>query len=213
MGTALSYGWNGFKNNLGSIAVIALAVLVANLVVNLLSRMVNDSFFFSVLMSGISIFVSLVIGLGLIRAALEIVDGRRPDLGALLSTDGVGTYLIASVLVSIVVFVGFLLCIIPGFIAGFLLQFFGYAIVDGRQGGTAPAVIESDPVGSMRTSFEITSKNVGSLILLAIVCFAINLLGAFLCGIGLIVTLPVTAIAIAYAWRFFTSGRIAPQPA
>jgi uncharacterized membrane protein len=65
----------------------------------------------------------------------------------------------------------------------------------------------------MRASFEVVSGNVGQLLLLAIVCLVLNLVGALLCGVGLLVTLPMTAIAIAYAWRFFTGGMIAPQGA
>jgi uncharacterized membrane protein len=102
--------------------------------------------------------------------------------------------------------------VIPGLIAGFLLQFYGYAIVDRRVDVTSVAP-NADPIGAMRTSFEVVSKNVGQLLLLAIVVFVINLVGVLLCGLGLLVTLPVTAIAIAYAWRFFTGGVIAPQTA
>ena len=64
----------------------------------------------------------------------------------------------------------------------------------------------------MRASYEITSNNVGSLIVLAILCILLNIAGFLLCGIGLLVTIPVTAIAIAYAWRYFSHGVIAPQP-
>ena len=64
----------------------------------------------------------------------------------------------------------------------------------------------------MRASFQVTSKNIGDLILLALLAIVANLVGALLCGIGLLVSLPVTAIAVAYAWRYFSGGVIAPQP-
>ena len=47
------------------------------------------------------------------------------------------------------------------------------------------------------------------LILLFILAFLINLVGALLCGVGLLFTYPITAVAIAYAWRTLTGGRIA----
>jgi uncharacterized membrane protein len=65
----------------------------------------------------------------------------------------------------------------------------------------------------MRASYEITSKNVGSLIVLVILCILLNIAGALLCGIGLLVSMPVTAIAFAYAWRYYSHGHIAAQPA
>jgi uncharacterized membrane protein len=210
IGTALSYGWNGLKNNVGSIAVIALVIVVINAAVQTLGWIVGDSQFLRFVVSVIGFFVSLVLGLGLIRAALEILDGRRPEIGSLLSTDGIGVYLVASLIVAVLVSVGLVLCLIPGLIIGFLLQFYGYAIVDRRVDATTSAP-QSDPIGSLRASFQVTSSNVGSLLGLSIVNLVLNLVGAALCGIGLLVTLPVTAIAVAYAWRQLTGGPVAPQ--
>ena len=107
-----------------------------------------------------------------------------------------------------IVTVGLILCVIPGLIAGFLLQFYGYAIID-RKSDSVTTAPQSSPPGAMRASFEVVAANIGPLILLAVLCFVVNLAGALLCGIGLLVTLPVTAIAIAYAWRYFSGGRIA----
>jgi uncharacterized membrane protein len=210
-GDAIGYGWNGFKNNIGPLAIIALVVLAANIVTGWLQRG-SDSFVLTGIMSLVSAFISLVISLGLIRAALAILDGERPEIGDLLSTRDIVPYIVASLLVAIVVGIGLLLCIIPGLIAGFLLQFYGYAIIDKRVDAEHMAP-QSDPIGAMRASYEITSRNVGNLIVLAILCILLNIVGALLCGIGLLVTLPVTAIAVAYAWRYFSRGRIAPQPA
>jgi uncharacterized membrane protein len=158
----------------------------------------------------VSSFVSLIISLGLIRAALVILDGQRPEIGDLLSTKDIVPYIVASLLVTMVVFVGLLLCLIPGLIAGFLLQFYGYAIVD-RKVDAYQVAPQSDPIGAMRASYEIVSKNVGSLLLLAILSIMLNIAGALVCGIGLLVSLPVTAIAIAYAWRVLSGGVVAPQ--
>ncbi len=210
-GDALAYGWSGFKNNIGPLALIALVVLLANIVANWL-QWGTDGVLLSFVMNLASTFISLVISLGLIRAALAILDGHTPEIGDLLSTKDLVPYIVASLLVTLLVGVGLVLCIVPGLIAGFLLQFYGYAIVDRRIGASTVAP-QSDPIGAMRASFEITSSNVGSLIVLAILSILLNLVGILLCGVGLLVTLPVTAIAIAYAWRFFTRGPIAPQNA
>jgi uncharacterized membrane protein len=212
IGTALSYGWNGLKNNVGSIAVIALVIVVINAAVQSLRWIAGDSAFLTFVVSVISFFVSLVVGLGLIRAALEILDGGRPEIGSLLSTDGIGSYLVASLIVAVLVSVGLVLCLLPGLVIAFLLQFYGYAIVDRRVDATTAAV-QSDPIGALRASFQITSSNVGALIGLSIVSLVLNLIGAVLCGVGLLVTLPVTAIALAYAWRQLTGGVVAPQTA
>ena len=95
----------------------------------------------------LSAFISLVIGLGLIRAALAILDGGRPSVEQLVSTKDIGPYIIASLLVALIVTVGLVLCIIPGLIAGFLLQFYGYAIID-RKADSVTTAPQSTPTGA-----------------------------------------------------------------
>ena len=217
VGDALAYGWRGFLNNLGPIVTIMAAILVVNLVFGGLSYVSRDHTFLSWALNLVSWFVSLLIGLGLIRAALLVLDGRRPEVADLIATDGFGPYVLASILVWLIVTVGLILCVIPGLIAGFLLQFYGYAIVDRRTDSTT-VVPRADPVGSLKASYEVVSHNVGNLILLALVALGIGVLtviGLLLCLLpGLVIMFfagPVLAIAMAYAWRYFTGGVIAPQ--
>lgn len=206
---AITYGWNGFKANIGPLIVIALVIIAVNLVVSFLQQSF-DNWLIGVVFNLLGLLLSLVLTLGLIRAALIILDGRHPKAEDVLRTDELGPYILATILVWLIVTVGLILCIIPGIIAGFLLQFYGYAILD-RKADSVGGAPSSDPVGSLRTSYQITSKHVGELILLLILVFVVNMVGALLCGVGLLVSFPVTAIAIAYAWRFFSKGPIAPQ--
>ena len=208
---AIGYGWKGFTANIGPLILIGLVLLVASALSNWLSQGF-ESWLLTIIGSVLSAFISLVISLGLIRAALAILDGGRPSVEQLVSTKDIGPYIIASLLVALVVTVGLVLCIIPGLIAGFLLQFYGYAIID-RKSDSVTTAPQSSPTGAMRASFEVAAANVGPLILLAVLCFLLNLAGALLCGVGLLVSVPVTAIAIAYAWRYFSGGRIAAPTA
>jgi uncharacterized membrane protein len=208
---AIGYGWKGFTSNIGPLALIGLVLVVASALSNWLSRGF-DNFFLTLAGGLLSAFISLVIGLGLIRAALAILDGGRPSVEQLVSTRDIGPYILASLLVALIVVVGLVLCVIPGLVAGFLLQFYGYAIID-RKADSVTTAPQSTPTGAIRASFEVVAANVGPLLLLAVLCFVVNLAGALLCGIGLLVTLPVTAIAIAYAWRYFSGGRIAAPTA
>ena len=43
--------------------------------------------------------------------------------------------------------------------------------------------------------------------LLAVIVVAV---GAILCGVGLLVAVPVAALLVAYAWRKLTGGYVAP---
>ena len=208
---AIGYGWKAFTANIGPLAIIGLVLIVASALSNWLSRGF-DSFILTIAGSLIGAFISLVIGLGLIRAALAILDGGRPNVEQLVSTRDIGPYIIASLLVAVIVTVGLFLCVLPGLIAGFLLQFYGYAIID-KKADSVTTAPQSSPTGAIRASFEVVAANIGPLILLAVLCFLLNVAGALLCGVGLLVSLPVTAIAIAYAWRYFSGGRIAAIPA
>ena len=204
---AIGYGWKGFTANIGPLVIIGLVLAVATVLSNWLSRGF-DSWLLTITGNVLSVFISLVIGLGLIRAALAILDGGRPSVDQLVSTKDIGPYIIASLLVAVIVTVGLILCVVPGLIAGFLLQFYGYAIID-RKTDSVTTAPQSSPTGAIRASFEVVAANIGPLILLAVLCFLLNVAGALLCGVGLLVSLPVTSIAIAYAWRYFSGGRIA----
>ncbi len=208
---AIGYGWKGFTANLGPLVLIGLVLILASGLSNWLSQGF-DSWLLTLIGSILSLFISLVIGLGLIRAALAILDGGRPSVEQLVSTKDIGPYIIASLLVALIVTVGLILCVIPGLIAGFLLQFYGYAILD-RKTDSVTTAPESSPTGAIRASFEVVAANIGPLIVLALLCFVVNVAGALLCGVGLLVSVPVTAIAVAYAWRYFSGGRIAAPTA
>jgi uncharacterized membrane protein len=81
-----------------------------------------------------------------------------------------------------------------------MFAFYGYAIVDERTGSATEAI---------GMSWNLVSKNVGQLLLLFILLLVINFGGAILCGIGLLFTYPLTAVAVAFAWRRISGGPVA----
>lgn len=196
---AIAYGWKGLTKYLGPLILIALIVVAISIGMNVVG-LVFDSLILKFLWNIVTIGVSLIVAMGLIRAALAVVDGRTPEVGMLFHTDNFIPYLVASILVGLSVGLGFIFCIIPGLILGFLFAFYGYAIVDGRV---------DDGIEAMKTSWSLVSSNVGQLLLLFILVILINIGGALLCGIGLLFTYPLTAIAIAYAWRRVSGGSVA----
>lgn len=203
VGDAFGYGWNGFKNNLVPVITIAGLLVVVSLLSYFIQLVIKpDSFIVSSLFSLVFAVVNLFVALALIKATLQILDGEHPTLDKIVNGDLFVPFLIASVLVYIGTVIGLILCLIPGIIFGFLMMFYGYALVDRTT---------EDPVESMRVSYGVASKNAGSLIVLVLVAIVFNMLGACLCGIGLLVTAPITYIALGYAWRTLTGGQIAPQ--
>lgn len=211
MGDAIGYGWKGFTANVGAVLLIVLVVVVVGAGLNVLATVVDNGFL-QFVFSLLGTVVGFVMALGLIRAALAITDGQKPSVGQVFQGEGVVQYIIAAVVLglafSLLNLVGiFTILLLPitfivTLVLGFFVQFFGYAILDENKSAFE----------GISRSFEVVRSNFGDLLLLWLAAVGINILGAMLCGIGLLVTLPLTAIAWAYAWRRITNGPVAPLP-
>jgi uncharacterized membrane protein len=66
------------------------------------------------------------------------------------------------------------------------------------------------PVDAVKFSFELTKNNVGNAIVALLVMYAIALVGAALCYVGLIVAAPVAALFQVYTYRRLSGGQVAP---
>lgn len=224
VGGAIGYAWGAFTKNIGPLVILALVVVGVQILINLVgtllsagadsdSAVVGVTFTVaSVIFSVLAWIVGFILAIGLIRAALAVMDGRTPTPNMLFQTDSLGTYILASILFSIATFFGFLACIIPGLIIAFLWQFYGYAIVDG-----GPSVGATRALGR---SFEVVKGHVGELLVLWLAFIGIFVLVGLVALIpilGWIVALaaglvlyPVVALSLAYAWRTLTGGVVAP---
>jgi hypothetical protein len=180
------------------------------------SDIVSGTFTVLSLLFGILAWViGLVVAVGLIRAALAVMDGRTPTPSLLLETNGLVPYIIAAILFSLATFVGLLACIIPGVILAFLWQFYGYAAVDG-----APAVSGTQALGR---SYQVVKSNIGELLVLWLAFIGVGLLVGLITLIPIVgwivaiaaalILYPVFALALAYAWRTLTGGVVAPVAA
>ncbi|HEX5016290.1 MAG TPA: hypothetical protein VFX15_01750 [Actinomycetes bacterium] len=198
-GTAISYGWTAMTRYIGPFILIALVVVVVQVGLSFVGY-AFDNQVLRIIWNIVAWAIGLIIAMGLIRAALAVLDGERPEVGMLFQTEGFVPYLIATILFSIAVGIGLILCVIPGLILAFLFAFYGYAIVDEKTG---------DGVEALKMSWQLVSQNVGQLLLLFILVILINIVGFLLLCVGLLFTYPIGAVAIAYAWRTMTGGRVA----
>jgi len=227
VGNAFSYGWNKFTQNLGQIllaVVILVAILIAvQLVGFFIGRAVAcdpDVKFtenglqtkdcggifvaqniVSWLFSLISWVISMIIGAGIVRAALDITEGRQLDASTVLKPNKLGEVIVASLLVGILTFVGFVLCIIPGILVAFFTSYTLYFLMDRQELGAIDAI---------KASFDFTKNNAGNVILWFLLSVVAWFVGALLCGIGLIVALPVVLIGTAYTYKTLNNEPVAP---
>lgn len=143
-----------------------------------------------VILQLIGSILSTLVGASLIKGALDAVDGRSVSLGAMFEGWDKLQVLIAAIIVNIVVTIGFVLLIIPGIIALFLTWFTTFFVVAGK-----PAV------ESLGASVNFASKHAGPILLTGLLAIVVNIVGLCLCGVGLFVSLPVSYIMAACAFR------------
>jgi uncharacterized membrane protein len=158
----------------------------------------------SLILSMIGLVVSFVVGAliqaAFVRGALHELNGNKPNFGAFFQFGNIAQVLVASLIVGAITSIGYLLCVIPGVIVMFLTWYTLTFVLDQNQDATT----------AIKSSFNLTSQNVGPLLLLALACVGVNIVGALLCLIGLLVSGPVTLIAATYAYRFLVNGPISP---
>ena len=155
----------------------------------------SDSFSaWRILGSLVTAVVGYLINAALIRGALHEIDGNKPAIGSFFQFGNVASIIIASILVGIMVGIGFVLLIIPGIVLAFLTWWTLQFVIDRNE----------DAITAIKSSFKAISANAGPLFLLALALFGINVLGLIACLVGLLVTIPVTIIASTYAYRITT---------
>lgn len=192
VGEAVSYGWAAYWKNVGPMIVIAVVIVAIEIVFSLIGT-ATDSVFFQIVFNLIGWLLGLFLALGWFRVALEVTQGRRPEVGDVFRAEGYGPYIVASIVFGIGFFIGLLLCVIPGIIFAVVFGFYGF--VAAERGNTVR------PMETLQRAADITRGYRWQLFGLAIVLALINLVGALLCGVGLLFTLGITIIAWAYTYR------------
>ncbi len=224
----MSWAWNKFAKNAVPLIV---ASLIFGIIMGLLSIGLQsivyamssttvtdisggDAFDYSAVSTGLGlggIVVALLGGLvmlvvsGAVASAwlgglLDIADGRQVTVGSFFRPRNIGAVVITTLLVGIITVVGMFACILPGLIASILLMFAVVAVVDRNL----------SPIDAIKHSFEIAKNNTGPVLLVWLLFELIVFVGALLCGVGLLVAVPVAALLQVYAWRRLTGGQLAP---
>lgn len=199
LGEAISYGWNKFTENLATMVVIVIIFFGVQIVFNLVAQFIRPSSLFGALIvSGLVIAIGLFIGFmieaGIIRASLAIVRGQKPEPSMMFSTERLVPFAIGAIIVALLSFVGFLVCCIGFLVVRLFLLFWGFFVLD----PDAP----TEPVDAIKKSFDLVSKNMGDVLVFAIVIVLINLVT---CGLAI----GVTEIAVGYAYRKLNGQAIA----
>jgi uncharacterized membrane protein len=208
IGRAFSYAWAKFQANAWPLIAVMLVAFVGSVVAAIVAGVIRSSvsggLFGALLVTAITqIVVFVVTGIlqiGVYRSALAVTAGQPVEVSRMFSSDMLGPYLVATIIVGVLTFIGLLLCIIPGIAVLFFTFFFPFFILDRRQ----------QPMEAIRSSFMLVRSNAGTLLPFAILAFLVYIVGYIACGIGALITAPVALLAVAFAYRTLTGEPIAP---
>lgn len=195
--SSLSFGWETFKRRpwffAGATLVLVLALIVSGMVTSAVNLVVTGSAEKSSVVGGLAdLALGALINMGAVAFFLQANDD--PDgvsLSALWHPQPFLSFLAASILVALAVGVGMLLLIVPGIILGMMFLFTTFIVIDRERG----------PIEAMKDSNAITRGYKWQLLGFAILLALINLAGAIALGVGLLVSVPVTLLAFAHAYR------------
>jgi len=134
---------------------------------------------------------------------LDIANGRQVSVGSFFRPRNIVAVVVAGLIVDIVTFVGLLLCILPGLVVLLFAWFTTVSIVDRNL----------SPIDGIRASVDIVKANFGQVLLAALTFVGLLLFGALLCGVGLLVTVPVAYLFLVYTYRKLSGGTVAPVSA
>ncbi len=153
----------------------------------------------SIIISIAGFAIGLLANAGLMKMAIHQVRSGQAEIAKLFDiTDIIAPILVAGILVSLATGLGFIACIIPGVIMALGFSMYTPLLVDQK----------ADAIDSIKRSWEACKPHLGALFLLFFVLGLINLAGLCACGLGLLVTYPLTQIAIALTYRnLFGVGR------
>jgi len=228
VGSAFDWSWKAFSRNAVPLIVATLiyAVIIGALVF-LLQLVLNavaptavsaydtaDGFSYSTYTTGLgggglavmfvgSLILLLVSGAmasAYISGLLDIANGQPVEVGSFFRPRNVGNVVLASVLVGFLTEIGYALCVLPGLVVSLLLMFTIVAVVDRNLSA----------VDGMKHSFEIAKANFVQVLLVWLVTALIAIVGALLCGVGLLVAVPVAMLFHVYAYRRLSAAAVAP---
>ncbi len=189
--SCIKFGWETFKKRPWFLIGATALVLIILWGMSSLSRgMMGTSAY--PLIELATIALSVLVDMGMVAFFLKAHD----DVASLKLNDlwhprPYWSYLAAVFLIGISTIIGFLLLVIPGIFLMLMWIFVKLLIIDRDLG----------PISAMKESARLTKGSRLELLLLVVFAIAINIVGAIFLLVGLFVTVPVSVIAAAHAYR------------
>ena len=138
----------------------------------------------------VMVFVGILASAGITNATLKVVRGEQITVADFFRIPNLGVVIVVALLLGIssgILSITFIGPIILTFFAAYIVVF----AIDQRQG-----------IGeAITTGVKMALAFPGQTILLLLLAYVANFVGTLLCGIGVLVSLPLTALALAWQYR------------
>lgn len=192
---SIRFGWTEFKKDPWFFVGVTAALSIFTIVVDSLTG--DRGGIQSVLGIFISLLASTVVTIAYARMALSTVAGAHVGWNGLWAPQHFFSALGAGILQFVIIIVGFILLIVPGVIAALLFSFTQLSIVDKTL----------SPIEGLRESYRLARPHIWSLFLFMLSLILLNVLGFIALVIGLLVTIPVSLIAVAYVYKKLSNAQ------
>lgn len=191
---ALRFGWQKVREHLWFFVLLSLCFGAIVFLFNAAQQATESAApAVASLFALVNTVFQMLMGMGYIYVVLQVVRGNQPKLEDIPKPfPSFWKYLGASILYGLIVLGGTLLLIVPGIIWAIRFGQYRYLIVDKPELTINQAFKESKLM---------TKGIVGQLILFSLLIFMVNILGALLLFVGLLVTIPLSAIALGYVYN------------
>jgi uncharacterized membrane protein len=198
---ALSFGWDRFKANIGPLAITVAVVIFVEIVLSVISS--GRTGFGGFILSLVTFLIGQIIAMGWVRISLNIVGGRPAGVSDMWERlDLFVPYVVAAIIFSVMVGIGFILLIVPGVYLALTFGFYGFNVMDKEMGA----------LDALKRSVELTRGRKWKLLAFWVTILFLNLLGLILLVVGVLVTAGVSLIAVGYVYRSLEGARPPLQP-
>lgn len=187
----IKQSWELVKKNAKFIAILMVAFVVYQIAQGVVQGFFGEGLLASLVSLGFTA-LTLFFQIGFIKIILKLIDGHKAEITELWAYPQYLLRMIgATIVYTVIVVIGFILLVIPGIYLALRLQFYSYYIVDKNAGA----------LDSLRMSWKVTDKNVINIFLFMLLIIGINILGALALLVGLLITIPVSFIAVTLLYR------------
>lgn len=183
--------WELVKKNARLIALLMAAFIGYQVIQGIVQNIFRESVVAALISLAFTV-LTLFLEIGFIKIVLKVVDGQKAEVTELWAYPQYLLRMIgASIVYGLIVVAGLILLVVPGIYLALRLQFYSYYIIDKNAGA----------IDSLRMSWKVTQGNLLNIFLFELLLIGINILGALALGIGLLITIPVSFVAVTLLYR------------